>query len=300
VIREFSDVRAVLWVLLAATVLTIELFYPRTIVFLIWPGCYLALAAGVIAHNHKHRSTFRSKAINQVWDCALSVFYGYPVFAWVPTHNENHHRFVNRPGDETATWRLGNSHDPVRAALYSFVSSYHQSRLIVGFLRNARAESPTVYLGALAQYGALGSAHLAAIVFAVLHHGWVTGLSAWLFAMVLPAVFALWTIMFFNYEQHVHADPWSDFDHSRNFTGRIANFFLFNNGYHTAHHRNPGMHWSRLPKAHSAIAASVHADLSEPNVLAYLYRQYVLTPLGFSNGTEQLGGSPKRASTVRS
>ena len=299
-IRDSSDFRAVLWVALAASVLTVELLYPRTILFLIWPGCYLALAAGVVTHNHKHCPTFCSKALNQLWDCTLSVFYGFPVFARVPTHNENHHRFVDRPGDETATWQLGNRHDPIRAAAYSFVSSYHQSRLIRDFLRNARRSNPNVYRGALAQYGVLSGAHIAAIAVGVLRHGWVTGLSAWICAMVVPAAFGLWTIMFFKYEQHVHANSWSDFDDSRNFIGPVINFLLFNNGYHTAHHRNPGLHWSRLPEAHSLIAARIQPDLIQPNALSYLLRQYVWAPLGFAIGTRQLGGSPHEAPAVRS
>jgi beta-carotene hydroxylase len=33
-------------------------------------------------------------------------------------------------------------------------------------------------------------------------------------------------------------------------TGKLANFFLLNSGYHTAHHIRPAMHWSKLPNFH--------------------------------------------------
>ena len=49
--------------------------------------------------------------------------------------------------------------------------------------------------------------------------GFFTGLKVWIFAFGLPAFFALWTMMFFNYVQHVHTDPWSAHNHSRSFTG---------------------------------------------------------------------------------
>jgi hypothetical protein len=41
--------------------------------------------------------------------------------------------------------------------------------------------------------------------------------------------------MLFNYEQHVHTDPFSKHDHSRNFVSPTLNFLLFNNGFHAAH-----------------------------------------------------------------
>ncbi len=52
--------------------------------------------------------------------------------------------------------------------------------------------------------------------------------------------------MLFNYDQHVHTDPWSKHNHSRSWDGKLLNFLLFNNGYHLAHHENPATHWSKL------------------------------------------------------
>lgn len=53
--------------------------------------------------------------------------------------------------------------------------------------------------------------------------------------------------------------PDSKYNHSRNFTGPILNFFCFNNGYHTQHHISPGLHWSLLPMRHKDIETS-HSD----------------------------------------
>ena len=78
-------------------------------------SCYLALSAGVIAHNHNHSPTFRGRTLNAIFGNWLSIFYGYPTFAWVPTHNLNHHKFVNKAGDATITWRFTNKHNALVA-----------------------------------------------------------------------------------------------------------------------------------------------------------------------------------------
>ena len=68
----------------------------------------------------------------------LTIFYGYPTLMWVPTHNLNHHRFVNRPGDATITWRYTNRHNLFVAATYFLVSGYFQSEPIQRYIRHAK------------------------------------------------------------------------------------------------------------------------------------------------------------------
>ena len=51
------------------------------------------------------------------------------------------------------------------------------------------------------------------------------------------------------------------YNHSRNHIGRVLNWCLFNNGFHTAHHMRPGLHWSELPDFHREIAANIHPRL---------------------------------------
>jgi fatty acid desaturase len=110
--------------------------------------------------------------------------------------------------------------------------------------------------------------------------------------MGIPAVFALWTIMLFNFEQHVHTDPWSEHDHSRSFTGILLNFLLFNNGLHAAHHEQPGLHWSKLPALHAQLAPRIHPSLQHRSMWLYFFRQYVLAAFIPSLGTTQLGRAP--------
>ena len=123
-------------------------------------------------------------------------------------------------------------------------------------------------------------------------HGLKTGLYVWAFTVALPAVFALWTVHLFNYEQHVHTDPWSKYNHSRNFVSPVLNFLLFNNGYHAAHHEHAGSHWSLLPKLDAPLAPHMDPSLRQQSVWWYWLKQYLLSPLFPSLGTKQLGRAP--------
>ena len=90
----------------------------------------------------------------------------------------------------------------------------------------------------------------------------VAGRGVWFFGFGVSAIFANWSMIFINYIQHVHADPWSEHNHSRNFVRKLGNWFVFNNGYHTAHHESAGLHWSKLPEAHAKIAHLIDPELN--------------------------------------
>jgi fatty acid desaturase len=265
---------------------------PSLVAYLSPLSCYLALTAGVIAHNHNHCPTFRSRRANSGFGHVLSAFYGYPTFAWIPTHNLNHHKFVNRAGDATITWRHTNRHNALVAFTYFFVSSYWQSDPLKDFIRKARAGNRRLYRHIVFGYALWIGVALGTLGLAFALHGLRTGLYVWVFATFVPAFFALWTIMLFNYIQHVHTDPWSAHNHSRSFTGRLLNFFLFNNGYHAAHHENPGTHWSLLPGLHAEIAPAIDASLKQRSFWWFCLKNYFLAIFIPSLGTKQVGRAP--------
>lgn len=288
-LRRPSDYRTLLWAALMPAVALAQYLRPEWIAYLFPVGCYLALSAGVIAHNHNHCTTFKSRRLNRWFSLWLSLFYGYPTFAWIPTHNMNHHKYVNRPGDATITWRYRNTHDLFTAVTYFFVSSYWQSEPIKTFIRKAREGNRRLYREILFQYAVWGTAALATASFGVALHGWKRGLWVWACATLFPALFALWTIMLFNYEQHVHADPWSPHNHSRSWSGHLVNFFLFNNGLHAAHHENAGTHWSELREVHDRIKSRIDPRLVEKGLFWYFTKCYLLAPLFPRFGTQQIG-----------
>ena len=291
-LRYSADVRTLLWVAAAPVVAGLQYARPELVPYLSPLSCYLALSCGIFAHNHNHCPTFETKRGNQIFGSILSVFYGYPTFAWVPTHNLNHHKFVNRAGDATITWRYTDKHNLLVALTYFFVSSYWQSEPIKDYIRKARDKNPKLYRTIITQYAVWIGANLGLLALSIALNGVKTGLTTWLFASVIPSIFALWTIMWFNYEQHVHTDPWSKHDHSRNFTGGAINFLLFNNGLHGVHHEHPGAHWSTLRTYFAKIENEIHPDLRNNNLFTYVLKTYFLALVMRRFESKQIGRAP--------
>jgi beta-carotene hydroxylase len=291
-LRNPADRRTILWTLIAPALVAVHYAFPDASFYLLPVSCYFALACGIIAHNHNHCPTFKNKRTNQLFGTWISLFYGYPTFAWIPTHNLNHHRFVNREGDATITWRFTNSHNVLVALTYFFVSSYYQSGPINGFIRNARLNNRPLFRHIMTQYTVWIGSYVAMLGLAIALHGAGRGLLVFLYAIGIPALFSLFTIMLFNYDQHVHADPFSEHDHSRSFTSPLLNYLLFNNGYHLAHHEHPGAHWTKLPALHREVEALIHPSLVQRSLWWYWFKQYVLTPFVPSLGSVQLGPGP--------
>jgi beta-carotene hydroxylase len=291
--RRVEDYRTLLWLLLFAPgLVVVHALRPEWSVWLLPVSCYFAIATGVIAHNHMHRPTLEAKWANELLSAWISVFYGYPVFAWLPTHNLNHHKLVNRRGDATITWRYTNRHNVLVAATYFFVSAYFQSAWIKDYVREARREKPQVFRRIVGQYVFTYGVHAAVLGAAMAAYGPGAGLRLWALSLGIPAFSALWTIMLFNYCQHVHADPWSPHDHSRNFESKLLNFLLFGNGYHTVHHEQPSLHWADAAAAHRALRPKIDPRLCEQSMWWFFFRQYALAPFFPRLGTTQLGRAP--------
>jgi beta-carotene hydroxylase len=288
-----ADYRTMLWTFVFTPgLIAVQYARPDLVKYLCWLSIYFAVACGVIAHNHNHRPTFGKRWENSFFASWISIMYGFPVFAWVPTHNLNHHKYVNTPGDATITWRFTNSHNALVAATYFFVSAYYQSGPTKQYILKAKETNPSLYRRIITQYVVTFGSHALMLVLALGLYGVKTGLYTYFFAMGLPAFISLWTLMLFNYDQHVHTDPWSEHDHSRSFVGPIVNFLLFNNGYHAAHHEKASAHWSTLREEHAKLAPLINPVLQQKNLLVYWFKQYLLALFVPSVGSVQLGRGP--------
>lgn len=225
---------------------------------------HFSVAVSVITHNHNHLQIWNSKVLNVLTDWWLTVFYGIPIFTWIPTHNRNHHRYTNKQGDSTATYRKSELNNLFTFVSYPGVSSYYQiTEGIIPFMKDLKVRDRKRYREYLTQCFVL----LAWWLFWFL----IDWKKAFIFVLI-PQQVSGYVVQIFNYVQHVHADEESKYNHSRNFMG--VNLFLFNNGYHTAHHERAGMHWSETPAYHQQIVQYIDPKLNERSFWGYILRTY--------------------------
>jgi len=93
---------------------------------------------------------------------------------------------------------------------------------------------------------------------------------------VVPQLWGARWFLRINIIQHDGCDTNSEHDHSRNFVGRVFNWFMMNNGFHTIHHNRAGLHWTALAAEHEQqVKPHIDARLDEPSMIGYLLRTYV-------------------------
>lgn len=261
-----ADIRTVVYMIATTAVLILQWNLESFNIFLFVLSLYLAIATAVIAHNHNHVSIWTNKVLNTLTDYWLTLFYGFPAFGWIPTHNKNHHKLNNKEGDFTITYRYSEANNLKTLITYPPISSYFQQTPIRNYLKELWNTNRTDFWLYSLQYVALG-----AFLAIMLIIDWKKAL----LYVIVPQQVALYSIMIFNYVQHVHADEESEWSHSRNFLG-LTNQFLFNNGYHTIHHQRASIHWSETPAAHKKIEHLIHPSLNQSGFWSYIFNSYFL------------------------
>ena len=266
-LRNAADIRTLLYMAVTTGLLVVQWsrdsFSP-----LLFAAClFMAVSVSVIAHNHNHLTIWKSKPLNALTDYWLTLFYGFPAFGWIPTHNQNHHKFNNREGDYTITYRYTEKTNLFTLLSYPSVSAFHQQKPIRAYLSKQYRINKKRFWFCISQY---------VVLVAFLGAAFLIDWKKALLYIFIPQQVSLYVVLIFNYVQHVHADEESSVNHSRNIVGPLMNWLLFNNGLHTVHHDNPGLHWSKAPAEHAKIAADIHPRLNEPSFLWFLVRVYIL------------------------
>jgi len=239
----------------------------------------MAVVISVITHNHQHLAIWKVKPLNVMTDNILTLFYGFPVFVWIPTHNSNHHVHINKEPDYTKTYMASEKNNLFTLLTYPALSSAKQLKAIGGYLGEVFTKHRSKFYLHILQIVVLVSWILAAFIL-----DWQKAL----LYVIIPQQVSLFTVLVFNYLQHIHADEESDFNHSRNMTGKVMNYILLNNGLHTVHHNSPGTHWSKLREKHNKIAHKIDPRLNEENILTYLFRTYILGIFSSSYRTDNM------------
>lgn len=269
-LRYKADIKTLIYMFITTSLFILQWtvigFNP--VVFIIY--CFFSISVAVITHNHNHVRIWKSNFLNTLQDWWLTVFYGFPVFAWIPTHNKNHHKMNNRIGDYTITYRFSEKNNFLTLLTYPTISGFYQQKAIRDYLKDMFKNKRSRFYLAISQYFIL-----VLWIAAFLLLDWKKAL----LYVIIPQQVSLFSVLIFNYVQHVHANEKSEWNHSRNFTG-FLNFMLFNNGLHTVHHETAGLHWSQVPEEHKKVEHLIDDSLKERSFWWYIFRNYAM---GFFN-----------------
>lgn len=217
------------------------------------PLAVLSMFVAAINHHHQHFNTFHSAWMNRIFDIALSLQTGIAPYSWVLHHNLGHHRnYLNQrphPEPDESRWTRRDGSQMGRIEYTIDLLLNHQ----IDILRIGRRYPK--YLWAflwmkLPLWSILGLALYSNPVNAVL-------------AFLLPGFLTLVHTSWVTYGHHAGQYPTSHYDASVNNTSPLFNHLTCNLGYHTAHHKRPGVHWSLLPKIHDEIKHRIPAEQIE-------------------------------------
>lgn len=230
---------------------------------------FMFFTTAVISHNHNHLGMWRSKGLNLVTSYWIAIFYGHPAVAWVPTHNQVHHKLNNRPGDSSRSPKWFEGNHLAALLVYPLLTNLAQTKDINAFLKDLWKRDRPAFYAAASEY---------VVFFGLMAVLLVLDWRKALLFFVIPQQVALFSIQSVNYLQHIETDAFSEWNHSRNFVSWTLNTLLFNNGYHTVHHLKPGVHWSELPRLHAQYADRIHPSLLVPSWLRYVGYTFFVRP----------------------
>jgi fatty acid desaturase len=265
VLRDPSDLRSLLFVAATVGLLCVpHVWRPHGLAALAWviATAWACFIASIVSHNHLHCAVFSRATFNVAFNVALSLARGHTASGIVVPHNFNHHPSALRDDDWIRPGLAGHGLGWVRLVRYVLRAS---GNMLVQRLQAGAPALPAAQRGSLV----IEKVALAAWILALVGSDW----HVFLLFDLIPWGLGLAMLVGVNLLQHDRCGPDRDLGESRNFTGAWGNWLFFNNGFHTAHHLEPGLHWSRLPRRHAALRDRLpDADLEHRSILRYLWR----------------------------
>jgi fatty acid desaturase len=254
--------------------------HPVLAVLLVVLTCMGAFLGAVATHNAVHCPVFHARWMNNLWQVVLTLTYGHPVSSYVPGHNLSHHRHAETVRDVMRTDKARFRYNLFNLLFFTASIGPAILRAELSYARFAWTRRPRWTRQLIVE-----------TVVMVLAFGALLALD-WRKALLyvfLPWQYAAWGIVTMNLLQHDGCDPESPYNHSRNFVGKVVNWFTFNNGYHGIHHLRPTLHWSRAPEMHARyLKPYMDPRLDEPSLLAYVWRTFILP-----GGRKNFDGTPR-------
>mmetsp|Transcript_61761 Transcript_61761/g.152065 ORF Transcript_61761/g.152065 Transcript_61761/m.152065 type:complete len:368 (+) Transcript_61761:305-1408(+) len=234
---------------------------------------YFSFACATITHNVMHCRMFDNEISNRVIQSVLSLTYGHPVSTFVPGHNLSHHRETQSASDPMRTSKMRFKWHLLNGLLFQPTVTASVIKGDLRYLMLQKHKGSTYYANCMRELFLVITMMVSLVLldwrkFLLYVHG--------------PHFFAQWAIVSMNMLQHDGCEikPYSQKDEnvngSRNFIGPVINFLTFNNGYHSIHHMQPSLHWSRIPDNHlSKVKPKIHPNLDQPNMATYIWKTYI-------------------------
>lgn len=260
-----------IWIVLITLLVTILPYLVSLLDFIILIPvhvCFLTLlsfSCSTINHNHVHVKTFKSKVRNRLFDILLTLAIGNTSKTVIVPHIYNHHHHKPSEKDWVSVDLAGDSRGIFRLVRYTILA-------VISMYKN-RMEPSSPNLPQKKKIEQVQE--LAALIIFMAILGYMD-FGTLIFFVLLPKILAMLMLVAINLLQHDRCTHDSEYEHARNFTGKLGNWFCFNNGYHTIHHLKPTLHWSLLPAEHEKqIARFVPPSLNEKSILGFLFKRYI-------------------------
>jgi len=274
ILRYTADLRSIGFVAIYYSVIVAGFVLPFTWVtasLLTIAACHWAFACGVVTHNSVHTPVFYRRWMNSAFQVLLTMTYGHPVSSYVPGHNLSHHRYMQTDKDLMRTSKARFRWNLLNQLLFGWIVGPVIFKGNIDYVKRMRTRRPRWFRQWCIEFGFY-------VAYLVLTFGIAiaTDWRKFLFYVMIPHQFAAWGIMGTNFFQHDGTDSKSPYNHSRNFTGKIVNWLIVNNGYHGIHHMHPTLHWSLAPAVHAKeLAPHIDPALEQTNFVGWLFRAYI-------------------------
>lgn len=263
-LKHRADVRSLAFVTVALLLLGLpHAWLPTPGLAVPWIACasLACFIASIINHNHMHQPVFTDRRWNICFNLALSLARGHSAGGVIVPHNLNHHVQAGAEDDWISPRLAGQGLGWWRLLRYVVVASGNM------MIQRQRADAPRLPKSMRASL-ILEKLVLAIVVALACLHDW----QIFLAYNVVPWLLGLALLVGVNLLQHDGCDPGSVLGESRNFTGKWGNWMFFNNGFHSAHHYQPALHWSQLPALHATLAQRLPGnDLTHASIVVYLW-----------------------------
>lgn len=270
IFRYRADIKTVIFVSIYFALVIFQWLHPPTrlavAIPMVMATCLFSFFGAVATHNTVHAPVFYKRWLNRVFQCVLTITYGHPVSSYVPGHNLSHHKHTQTRRDVMRTSKLRYRWNFLNVFLFSVTVSKAVMRANLRFMASMKTRNPGWYRQVSIEW---------LVYFATMGTLLILDWKKFLLYVLLPHQYAAFGIMGINLLQHDGCDPDSEYNHSRNFTGTIVNWLAFNNGYHSIHHIQPGLHWSLLPEEHAKrVHPFIHPNLEQVSLMVYLWKNF--------------------------